>query len=427
MIKPRARRVAFISSYKPRKCGIATFASDLVANVQRAGKKSFEPVIIAMESEKKHRYGKEVKFVIRRNVKHDYITAAEFINLCDIDMVCIQHEFGLFGGQGGSDLSLLLNRINVPVVTTLHTVLQEPADEYYHSMTDVCSASEKVIVMNKRGTTMLREIYGVSSEKIKVIPHGIPDIPFVDNGPYKRQLGLRNRKVILTFGLLGRGKGIEMMIKSMAEVVRHDPSVVYLVVGAMHPEIPLPESLSYKLQLDKMVSDLALQDNVVFHDRFVSNKQLARFLQAADLYVTPYPKKEQLTSGTLAFAVGAGNAVVSTPYWAAEELLAQGRGRLVDFGDCRQMAGAIVEILNDKALLSSMQKKAYHYGREMLWTEVGRMYWNLFNSIWQQSQVAQPIAMPQTFWNRSTVSQPATVGFAENNRPIGQRQTVSNK
>ena len=381
MIIKSTKKVAFVCSYKPRKCGIATFTSDLITNVGLAGGEGFEPVVIAMQSEGELQHDETVRQCIRKDVKYDYISAANYINLSDVDLVSVQHEFGLFGGEGGSYLSLLLERLNKPVVTTLHTVLEKPAIPYFDSLINVCEASDRVVVMNKRGIKMLRDIYGVPERKIKLIPHGIPDLPFADSNYYKRKLGIVGRKTILTFGLLGKNKGIEVMLKALPPIIKADPSILYIVLGATHPEVLRHEGESYKLMLERTVADLKLQRNVVFHNRFVPDDELFSFLGAADIYVTPYLHKEQLTSGTLAFAVGTGKAIVSTPYWAAEELLAQGRGKLVRFGDSGNMAQAIIEILSNNSLSLEMRRRAYEYGRFMTWPKVGKAYWDLFETL----------------------------------------------
>jgi glycosyltransferase involved in cell wall biosynthesis len=376
----KKKKVAFISSYLPRQCGIATFTSDLINNTKLAGGEEFEPHVFAMQSGTRLEYDKTVKFKICKNVKYDYTSAAEHINSSDVDLVCVQHEFGLFGGDGGSYLGLLLKRLQKPVITTLHTILEEPPKAYSDSLTDVCKASDKVIVMNKRGIRILRHIFGVAEEKIELIPHGIPDLPFADSNYYKRKLGMLGRKTILTFGLISRNKGIEVMLGALPAIVKADSSILYIVLGATHPEVLRHEGQDYKFKLEKMVLDLGLQKNVVFYNSFVSNEELFQFLGAADVYITPYLHREQLTSGTLAFAVGAGKAVVSTPYWAAEELLAQGRGKLVRFGDSKHLARSILEILSDDSLLRRIRKRAYEYGRSMIWPKVGQAYWDLFEA-----------------------------------------------
>jgi len=247
----------------------------------------------------------------------------------------------------------------------------------------------------------------VSEQKIKLIPHGIPDLPFTHNGYYKRKLGMAGRRTILTFGLLSKNKGIEVMLRALPTIVKADPSVLYIVLGATHPEVLRHEGQSYKFKLDKIVKELGLQKNVVFHNRFVSDEELFQFLAAADIYVTPYLHREQLTSGTLAFAVGTGKAVVSTPYWAAQELLAQGRGKLVRFGDSKHIAQSIMEILSNNLLFSRMRKRAYEYGRLMTWPKVGRAYWKLFEE--KVPSISMPLrpTVDSQVWERKAYSRVA--------------------
>jgi glycosyltransferase involved in cell wall biosynthesis len=372
------RKIAFISSFRPRKCGIATFASDLIENIGKAGGIEFKPSVIAMQSGHEHKYTKPVEFVIRKDVTVDYIDAADYLNSRNFKAISLQHEFGLFGAEGGSYISLLLKRLKAPIVVTLHTILERPSMEYFDALVDICDESETVIVMNERGVQMLTGIYGVPKRKVKLIPHGIPDISFNHRGLHKQILGMSNRKVILTFGLIGRNKGIEVMLKAMPVIIKKHPETLYIVLGTTHPEVVKHEGNSYRDELLSIVEDLKIQNHVFFHDRFVSDQELQQFLSAADIYVTPYLYKEQLTSGTLAFAVGAGKAVVSTPYWAAEELLAQGRGVLTEFNNSKQMASEIIKLLDDKVLLNQIQLRAYRYGRAMTWPRIGETYWNLF-------------------------------------------------
>ncbi|MFC1677486.1 glycosyltransferase family 4 protein [Planctomycetota bacterium] len=372
--------IAFICSFIPRNCGIATFSSDLISNVRLAAGSDFEPTVIAMQPEVPLKYQKPVKLSIRKNIKLDYIRAAQYINSSDIDLVSIQHEFGLFGGSAGDYLNILLKRVKKPIITTLHTILENPASEYYKSLVELCKASQQIIVMNTRGIKILRNVYGVSETRIKLIPHGIPDIPFSDGNHSKRRLGLNGRKTILTFGLLSRNKGIEVMIRALPKIIKTDPTILYVVLGTTHPEVLRSEGPSYKNKLKKLVDQLNLQKNVLFRDRFVEDSELFRFLTAADIYVTPYLHEEQLTSGTLAFAVGAGKAVVSTPYWAAQELLANDRGRLVGFGDSQALAKSIIEIIQNDLLFTKMRSRAYKYGRTMTWPRIGHHYWKLFQA-----------------------------------------------
>ncbi|MCJ7692581.1 MAG: glycosyltransferase family 4 protein, partial [Sedimentisphaerales bacterium] len=387
MARSTTKKIAFISSFPPRKCGIATFTSDLIKNIKLTAKSNFEPLVVAMRADSELRYNDPVKFEVRENVKNDYICAADYINFSHVDVVSVQHEFGLFGGNAGSYLSLLLNKLHAPIVTILHTVLDDPNESYFNSMMDVCEASYKIITMNERGVTMLENIYGVERDKIQLIPHGIPDLPFVDNNYYKHKFGLEGRRTILTFGLLSRNKGIEVMLKAMPTIIEAEPSVLYVILGMTHPSVLKDEGESYRFKLRQMVKELGLQKHVIFHNRFVGDEELSNFLCAADIYVTPYLSREQLTSGTLSFAVGTGKAVVSTPYWAAMELLAKGQGKLVRFGDWKHTAKAIVEILQKDSLFYSLRRKAYEYGRSRTWPKIGQQYWKLFSAKWMPVHV----------------------------------------
>ena len=380
MAKMAYRKIAFISSFLPKKCGIATFTSDLVKNVKAAAGKNFEPLVVAMQSESNCHYTNPVKFEVRYNIKKDYICAADYLNFSHVDIVSVQHEFGLFGGDAGSYLNLLLKRVNAPVVTTLHTVLEEPDPNYYQSTVDICELSHKVIVMNKRGIGMLTNIYGVNPKKIELIEHGIPDLPFVDSSYYKHKFNMEGRRTILTFGLLSRNKGIEVMLKALPDIVKVDPTILYIILGMTHPNVVREEGEAYRFSLRRLVKELGLEKHVIFHNHFVSDEELHNFLCAADIYVTPYLNREQLTSGTLAFAVGTGKAVVSTPYWAAEELLSKGRGKLVPFENPKLLAESVIELINDNLQFYSLRRKAYDYGRKITWPSIGKRYWKLFNS-----------------------------------------------
>jgi len=354
----------------------------------RIGGKAFKPVVIAMESQEKLDYDGLVGLTVRKDVAQDYSYAAGYIKHSDVEVVSIQHEFGLFGGKGGSHLSYLLKRLDKPAVTTLHTVLDEPSSDYYDSLIDICAASQKVVTMNKRGIKILHDIYGVPRNKIELIPHGIPNLPFGDSSYYKEKLGIGGRETILTFGLLSENKGIEVMLKALPRIVKSHPSILYIILGAIHPEVLRHEGNSYRWRLRKMVRDLQLEENVAFCNRFVEDEELFVFLGAADVYATPYLHKEQLTSGTLAFAMGAGKAIVSTPYRAAEELLAHGRGKLVGFDNSNDMASATLEILRDDESSLRMRMRAYQYSRKMTWPKVTEAYLKVFE------EESVPTSMP---------------------------------
>ncbi len=384
-------KIAFVGSYPPRKCGIATFTCDLVKNIGSAADDVFEPQVFAMETDARLAYDGPVRIVIRKFYQSDYIFAANLINHSDIDLVSLQYEFGLFYGPNGSFLPAFLQKLTKPIVTTLHTVLEEPQPDFFDAMTEVCDASDRIVVMNECGVDLLRRIYYVPEEKIELIGHGIPDLPFAETSRFKQKLGLAGRKTILTFGLLSENKGIDLMLRAMPDIIVRDPSAVYIVLGATHPEVLRYEGPVYRLKLEKMISRLGLNNHVILDHRFVEDNELFQYLKAADVYVTPYLNRQQLTSGTLAFAVGSGRAVVSTPYWAAQELLADGRGRLVDFCDPAQMAKAVTEILANPALAMSMRAKAYKYGRSITWPRIGRAYWQLFQEV---LETAPAIARP---------------------------------
>jgi len=381
MVKEAKKRVVFLSTFPPRRCGIATFTADLIRSTGAAAQGNFEPLVVTMRADARLKYENPVKFEIRQNVRSDYICAADYINFSHVDLVSVQHEFGLFGGEAGSYLSLLLKRLKAPVITTLHTVLDEPPEAFRKAMTDACECSEKVVTMNERGVTLLRDIYGIPTDRVELIPHGIPDLPFVDSNYYKHKFGLEGRRTILTFGLINKNKGIDGMLRAMPQIIAAEPSVMYIVLGMTHPLVLKYEGESYRFSLQQAVKDLGLQDHVIFHNRFVDDQELHNFLCAADVYVTPYLSREQLTSGTLAFAVGTGKAVVSTPYWAAEELLADGRGKLVRFGDSGQLAAEVIDILRNDSLFYTLRRRAYDYGRSRTWPMIGQAYWKLFRQV----------------------------------------------
>lgn len=386
------RKIAFISSYPPRRCGIAVFCSDLIRNIAACAGDDFDPLVVAMVNDSELRCSEPVMFETRRNVRNDYLSAADFINFSHVDMVSVQHEYGLFGGEDGAHLTALLEHVNTPVVTTMHTILQDPAPSCLRATVELCDLSETVIVMNRRGEKMLSDVYGVDPGKIRFIPHGIPDLPFVDSSYYKHKFGIEDRRTILTFGLLSRNKGIETMLRAMPAIVKADPGVLYIVLGATHPEILRQHGEEYRFELQRLVDELNLQSHVMFYNQFVSDEKLGHFLCAADIYVTPYQNPEQITSGTLAFAVGAGKAVVSTPYWAAEDLLSDGRGKLVPFDDPEALSQTITGILKNEKLFFNLRRRAYDFSRSMVWPQVGRQYWKLFSR--KKRFVSRPVSLP---------------------------------
>ncbi len=372
------QRVCFVSSFLPAKCGIATFTNDLI-NAIWANTSDFSPYVVAMHGGENVDYAEPVKFEIRTNVEGDYRSAADHINFSQAKVACIQHEYGLFGGEQGNYLLLLLRRLRVPVVTTLHTVLDKPSAVQREVLSEIADISHKVVVMSRQGLSMLKDVYNVPPNKAVHFPHGIPDLPLVNPNNYKHSLGLRERKIILTFGLISRDKGIEVMIKALPEIVAEDASIVYAVVGVTHPNVKQADGEEYRLSLQRLVAELGLEKHVVFYNHFVSAPELHQWLCAADFYVTPYLYPQQMTSGTLAFALGSGKAIISTPYWYAQELLEDGRGRLVDFGDSQGIAANIIELLRNRRKCLAMRKRAYAFGRKMTWRNVGTSYWKLLS------------------------------------------------
>jgi glycosyltransferase involved in cell wall biosynthesis len=372
------RKICLIGTYPPRECGIATFTSDLrEALVTSVGGINASAIAITNTPEA-YDYPTEVAFEIRQNRLADYRLAAEYINFSGADLVCLQHEFGIFGGPEGRYIAELLTNLHKPVVTTLHTAIREPQPGYRESLLRVAAASHHLVVMSNKAVSILKDVYGISEDKVSVIHHGVPDVSFVDPNYYKDKFGVEGRLVLLTFGLLSRNKGIELVLEALPSVVARDSRVVYIVLGATHPEVKRRQGEEYRLWLQRRVRELGLEDHVIFHDRYVALSELIEFIGACDIYVTPYQSKEQMTSGTLAYAVGMGKAVVSTPYFYAEELLSDGRGRLVNFGDTRGLSQAFIEMIENKAMRHKMRKRAYEYGRDMTWPEVGREYSILF-------------------------------------------------
>lgn len=379
----RSPNVAFVSTYVPRQCGIATFTHDNAKAVAKAqgfalGDNQKIQVICLHKPSDEFHYGEEVGFVLRQPQRRDYLEASEFVNISPIDVVCLQHEFGIFGGDDGKFVLDFLEALRKPVVTTLHTVLRQPSDGQRATMSRVCEISQQVVVIAEKARSMLEEIYGVAPEKIARIPHGVPNVPFMDPGFYKDLYKLEGKKVLLTFGLIGPGKGIEHAIDAVARLVPDFPNLTYVVLGATHPEVKRQFGEAYRVGLQQRAEGQGIQDNVVFFDRYVSDEQLMEFLLMADLYITPYLAKEQISSGTLSFAMGCGKAIVSTPYWYAEEMLNEGRGLLAPFGDPQGMADQLRRLLSDEVECNQIRKRAYQFTRSMVWEEVGKQYMAAF-------------------------------------------------
>src|SRR2546426_4295930 len=396
------RKIAFLGDYLPRKCGIATFTTDLLGAVAAEYPENHCFAVPVNDIKRGYEYPDVVRFEIEEQDLSSYQRAADFLNIGNADIVCLQHEFGIFGGPAGSHVLALLRELKMPVVTTLHTVLREPNSEQRRVMQELVSRSTRLVVMSLRGRQMLEEIYQAPPGKIDLIPHGIPDIPFVDPNYYKDQFGVEGRKVLLTFGLLSPNKGIEHVLNALPPVLAEFPNVVYIVLGATHPNELREQGEAYRLSLERLAKKNKVQKNVIFYNRFVSLEELKEFIGAADLYITPYLNEAQITSGTLAYTFGAGKAVVSTPYWHAAELLGEERGVLVPFGDSAAIAREVIGLLRDETRRHAMRKSAYKLGREMIWSNVARLYMRSF----EQARIEGAVLSRKSFATKTLDQQP---------------------
>ena len=374
----KIKKIAFIGDYLPRKCGIATFTYDLRSAVadQYPQIESFVAPVNDLASG--YDYPEEVRFEFAENDLDSYRRTADYLNFSNADVVCLQHEYGIYGGPAGSFILALLRDLRLPVVTTLHTILQEPNADQRQVLHDISALSARVVVMSERGRRMLPEIYGVPDNKIDLIPHGIPDMAFVDSNFYKDQFGVEGKHVLLTFGLLSPNKGIETALRAMPEVIKKFPNLVYIILGATHPNLVREHGEAYRLGLERLAQDLGIKRHVSFYNRFVDQEELKEFLGVADIYITPYLNAAQITSGTLAYAFGTGKAVISTPYWHAEELLGDGKGILVPFGDSKAIANAVIDLLGDDTRRHALRKRSYLLGREMVWSKTAQAYMRSF-------------------------------------------------
>ena len=323
-------------------------------------------------------YSPRVRFELLEKDLDSYRRAADFLNFNNADVLCVQHEFGIYGGTAGSHLLALLKEVRMPVVTTLHTVLRHPNAAQRRVMQELVRYSDRVIVMARKGAEILRDTYAVPDAKVDVIPHGIPDLAYMDSSFYKAQFGVEGRLVMLTFGLISPGKGIEYVIEALPEIVKRHPNVVYLVLGATHPHLLATEGERYRISLERLARERGVKEHVIFYNRFVSTEDLKEFIGATDIYLTPYLNEAQVTSGTLAYVFGAGKAVVSTPYWHAQELLAEGRGALVPFRDSKAIAEGVIAFFDEPERMERIRREAYAMGREMIWPAVARRYLKTF-------------------------------------------------
>ena len=377
-------RVAVLGNYLPRQCGIATFTTDLCDAI---GAEFGATELLALpvnDTDEGYRYPERVRFELSEGNLSSYRQAAEFLNFGNIDLVCLQHEYGIFGGTAGSHILELLRRLHMPIVTTLHTVLREPDSDQRMAMNEIASLSDRMIVMSQNSAEILQEVFHVPGPKIDLIPHGVPDVPFIDPNFYKDCFGTEGKIVMLTFGLLSPNKGIENVIQALPHILSQHANVVYMVAGVTHPHIRRREGDQYRLYLQNMARDLGVAANVIFHNKFVNPQELIELIGAADIYITPYKHKEQVVSGTLARALSAGKAIISTPYLHAIELLADGRGVLVPFDDPKAIADRTMELLHNETERHAMRKRAYLHARGMVWNRVAQDYMGSFERVYNE-------------------------------------------
>ncbi len=385
-------QITFVGNSAPRRCGIATFTTDLRGAVANLPGRPATSIIAMTERGQSYDYPPSVVAEIRDHVLSDYVTAADVLNAGPAELVCLQHEFGIFGGEAGRDILELTSRLDIALVTTFHTVLEHPTQAQMQVMKTLIAQSARVIVMAEKGRSLLQSVYDAPADMIRVIPHGIPDAPFSEPDQAKARLGYDNRSVILTFGLLSPGKGIEVMIDAMPEVLKSTPNALYIILGATHPNLLRDEGETYRQGLTDRIAALGLQDSVVLLNQFVSKPTLLDYISCCDIYVTPYLNPCQMTSGTLAYSFGMGRVVVSTPYWHAQELLGDGRGILTPFGDSAATAHEIAALLTDPDRSAAIRKRAYDESRSMTWPKTAQRYLDVFAELNIASNAMAPLS-----------------------------------
>jgi glycosyltransferase involved in cell wall biosynthesis len=397
-------RIAIIGNYLPRHCGIATFTTDLCEAISAEYGTARLLALPVDDTDAGYDYPARVRWSLAQDNVTSYEEAAEFLNFNNIDMVCVQHEYGIFGGPAGSHILHLLRRLKMPLVTTLHTVLREPDPDQLMVMQEIAELSDRLIVMSQLSSQFMQEIFKVPGSKIDIVPHGVPDLPFLDPNFYKDRFGVEGKAVLLTFGLLSPNKGIETVIQAMPRILSKHRNVVYIVAGATHPHILRREGDEYRSRLLALAKDAGVESQVIFHDRFVSPEEMAEFIGAADIYITPYRHEAQVVSGTLAYALGAGKAIISTPYWHALELLDDRRGALVPFQDSDAIAQKTIELLDTPAIRHAMRKRAYLFAREMIWKRVAQGYMESFSRV-RSDRMESPRVQFSARASRKTLNQ----------------------
>src|SRR5271155_5112810 len=374
-------RIAVIGNYLPRQCGIATFTTDLCSAISAEYGNARLTAMPVNDTSEGYDYPSRVRWALAQDDLTSYRDAAEFLNFNNIDMVCLQHEYGIFGGPAGGHILHLLRGLKMPLVTTLHTVLREPDPNQLRVMEEIAELSDRLIVMSQLSSQFLQEIFKVPGSKIDMVPHGVPDLPFLDPNFYKDRFGVEGKAVLLTFGLLSPNKGIENVIQALPQILSRHQNVVYLVAGATHPHVLRREGEKYRASLQALAREAGVESQVMFHNRFATPEEMAEFIGAADIYITPYRHEAQVVSGTLAFALGAGKAIISTPYWHAIELLDDRRGALVPFQNPDAIAQKTIELLDTPAIRHAMRKRSYLFAREMIWKRVAQGYMESFSRV----------------------------------------------
>ncbi len=382
-------QLAFLGTYPPRRCGIATFTRELCEAVTGARSGVSARVLATTDAGGPYDYVEPVRFEIRQGVRQDYSRAADQINYSDVQLVCIQHEFGIYGGDDGTHFLAFLSQLRKPAVTTLHTVQRAPSDSQRSIVREMAEYCDRLVVMSRVASDLLVESHGLSRSQVQVIPHGIPDMLRGDQEQFKTRFGVAGRRMMLTFGLLSPNKGIETVLRALPQLIESFPDLVYFVVGVTHPNVKRESGEEYRVSLEDEADKLGVVDHVVFRDQFVSAEELTDFLRATDVYITPYLHEEQSTSGTLSYAMGAGAAIVSTPYLHAQEFLADGRGQIFDFGDSEALADAVEALFSDAGALRKVRDAAWQFTRSMTWPRVGEAYLDLADRVLANTLVAR--------------------------------------
>lgn len=369
--------ILFLSTYPPRACGIATFTQDLICELEKTGRVS---TAVAAVSDSEYSYPSKVQFTIEQQEEEAYAEAAEKINSSGFDLLMVEHEYGIFGGKWGKYLLNLTSRLKIPYFVTLHTVLPNPSDQQREIMSSLASGSRKIITMAGNTVGILQNVYGIDRAKIEVVHHGVPEYPAAERDTLKKELGLTGRFIVSTFGLISPGKGLEYGIEAIARVAKKHPEILYLILGQTHPVIKRKDGEKYREKLERTVKNFGLEERVRFVNRYLKVEEIIRYLQLSDVYMTPYLGKDQAVSGTLAYAVGYGRVIISTPYLYAQEMLSGGRGLLADFRSPAALAEQIEAVMNHPEQQEEMEKRTLELGKTMYWGQVSLNYLRIFQT-----------------------------------------------